>query len=463
MKEYLDRLGSRSILTKVSDQVSVDYDIASILLSLEDKPIIFENIEGFSIRAAGNLFANRDLLALGLGIQGPNLVSKLQDAIDSPSDSKGTVAGFSESSWDHNERADLSKLPILKHFENEAGRYLTAGIVVAKFPNSSSENLSFHRMLVLDKDKVAARIVPRHLNQIMKEGRGEKIRVSVAIGPPPAVFVAASLQTKFGASEYNIANKLNGEKLRLSNSELSEIAYPSDTEILLEGWLDASDQADEGPFVDLTGTYDEVRRQPVIKFDRMHYNDDSVYQAVVASSSEHSLFMGLPQELKISQALSNSIPRTRGINLTPASNGYFHCIVSIDKGNDGDGKTAILNCFAASHPLKLVIAVDSDVDPFDLSAVEWALATRFQAESGLVVISGARGSSLDPSSGKLAVTSKMGLDATLPIKADRSKYARANLKFSNRSVSVLKALGFQIGPAHASQSAKKIAEPAATM
>ena len=160
---------------------------------------------------------------------------------------------------------------------------------------------------------------------------------------------------------------------------------------------------------------------PVITFTRMHLAKNAVYQTVVASTREHSLFMGLPQELKIRDALSKSVPKFRGINLTPASGGYFHCIVSIDKSNDGDGKTAILNCLAASHPLKLVIAVDSDVDPFDLEQVEWALSTRFQADTGIVMIKGARGSSFDPSSAKSAVTAKLGLDATLGVKQDPEK------------------------------------------
>jgi len=91
---------------------------------------------------------------------------------------------------------------------------------------------------------------------------------------------------------------------------------------------------------------------------------------------------------------------------------------------DGDGKNAILNCFAASHSLKLVVAVDSDIDPYDLDDVEWALATRLQADRGLILIEGARGSTLDPSSSKKGVTAKLGLDATLPVSADREIYAR---------------------------------------
>src|SRR5208283_420552 len=177
--------------------------------------------------------------------------------------------------------------------------YLTAGIVVARSPKSDSENLSVHRMLVLGKDRLAARIVPRHLNQILKESPEGKLKVSIVIGPPPAVFASAALQTQFGLSEYKIANRLLGGKLRLTSSERSDLPVPEDSEIVLEGTLYANEMSPEGPFVDLTGTYDEVRTQPVIKLDRMHYRKDSVYQAIVASTSEHSLFMGLPQELKI--------------------------------------------------------------------------------------------------------------------------------------------------------------------
>lgn len=425
MKEFLQTLVRKHFLQEVSRKVSPSLEIASILYSCQDRPIYFENVKGSTYTVAGNLYGSEKLLRLGLGLEDRNLAETVESAISNPSSEKGKVSGFRKSEWDYNGEVDLRKLPILKHFEGEAGRYITAGIVATKFPKTRDENLSVHRMLVLSKNKVAARIVPRHLNQIAKES-GKRVPVSIIIGPPPSVFLASSLQTSFGLSEYRIANKMAKGKLDLMSSESSDIAVPRDSEIILEGYLDPNHLAKEGPFVDLTGTYDEVREQAVLTIERMHARDDSVYQAVVASTREHSIFMGLPQELKIREALSKAVPKFRGINLTSAGRGYFHCVVSIEKSNDGDGKTAIVNCFAASHPLKLVVAVDSDIDPFDLAQVEWALATRFQADRGIVLIKGARGSSLDPSSGKLAVTSKLGLDSTLPLSADRSKFTGAS-------------------------------------
>jgi UbiD family decarboxylase len=442
LKEFLSSLQAIGSLAVIKEEISPDLEVSAVMNALQDRALLFENVEGSTLRLAGNLYGKRDNLELGLKVKPGSLLQTIDEALRNPSASKGKLSDYKKTDWSYSGEADLSKLPILKHYSKDAGFYMTAGIVAARFPGSDMENLSFHRMLVLSKNKVAARLVPRHLNQIGKDVSTKKFPVSIIIGPPPAVFLAASLQVDYGLSEYRIANKLAQGTLELTKSELSDIAVPIDSEVILEGYIDFEELTDEGPFVDLTGTYDEVRKQPVITLQRMRYRADSVYQAVLASTAEHSLFMGLPQELKIREALAKSVPGFRGINLTTSSGGYFHCIVSIDKGNDGDGKTAIMNCFAAAHPLKLVIAVDSDVDPFDMRQVEWALATRFQADSGVVLLKGARGSSLDPSSGKSAVTSKLGLDATLPIKKDRNAFERATVKNSERVAAILKSFKY---------------------
>jgi len=436
VKEFLHSLQDNKLLKTVSEPVMGDLEISSILCEFQNTAFLFDRVTGSSMSVAGNLFCRRENIETGLRISPGTLVDVVESAIRNPSSSKGRVSNFSKSDWSYNGQADLTKLPILTNFEGEAGRYITAGIVVAKFPGLKWENLSVHRMLVVSQNKVAARIVPRHLSQIGREAQG-KVPISVVIGPPPSVFLSSSLQTQYGLSEYAIANKLSEGDLELTYSENSDVAVPLDSEIVLEGHIDFNELMDEGPFVDLTGTYDAVRKQPVITFERVHWKENPVYHSVVASTREHSIFMGLPQELKIREALSKALPKFRGINLTPSGGGYFHCVVSVEKSSDGDGKMAILNCFAASHPLKLVIAVDSDVDPFNLAEVEWALATRFQADGGTVIINGARGSTLDPSCQKVGITSKLGLDATLPINQDKHKYTKA-MPASSSHIDLLK-------------------------
>ena len=200
MKEFLSSLKANHSLTIVKENVSPEFQIASVLSKFQDRPFLFESVHGSSFGVAGNLLSTRENIELGLRLNKGTLLGTLENAIKNPTQ-KGRVSSFKRSDWQFNEEADLSKLPVLRHFENEAGNYITAGIVAAKFPGTDSENLSFHRMLVLSKNKVAARIVPRHLSQIAKD-TGGKVPISMMIGPPPEVFVSASFQLQYRISEY---------------------------------------------------------------------------------------------------------------------------------------------------------------------------------------------------------------------------------------------------------------------
>jgi UbiD family decarboxylase len=361
-------------LITVASEVSPKFEVAYILNEVGEKPTLFTNVSGFpQVSIAGNLFASRKLLAESINTEEDKLYTKINNALSNPKPCGVTPVCL----WDRTVDADLTSLPVLTHYSGEAGPYITAGIVFADYPGSKSVNLSVHRMLVLGKNKVTARIVPRHLYQIAKEAAGE-VPIALVNGVEPPVFLSSSLQPAFGVSEIEVANSLAEGRIELYECA-NGVRVPRESEIVMEGTLTIREQVEEGPFVDLTGTYDDVRFQPVLTFKTMHFRKKPIYHAVVAGSSEHKIFMGLPQELKVLDVLSKSIARVRGINFTDGGCGYFHCVVSIEKNNDGDGKTAILDCFAASHSLKLVIVVDSDVDPFKWSEVEWALATRFQA------------------------------------------------------------------------------------
>lgn len=424
MRTYLEELQRAGDLVEVHEPVSVEYEIATLLARAQQTPFLFRRVRGYDAEVAGNLWPSKARLARALHIKEAALLDTIGAALSSPRPVRARP--FERDHWDLNTEADLRRLPVLKHYRGEAGFYLSSGVVAARYPEKRIENLSVHRMLVLNRKEVVARIVPRHLLHLAQASGGE-VDVAVSVGVEPAVFLATALQPPYGVGEYEVANALLNGRLQLMEAEAGAAAVPMTAEIVLEGRLSVKKQVSEGPFVDLTGTYDEVRQQPTIRFTRMHLRKRPIYHATVGACAEHTLFMSLPQELKILDYLRRVVPRVRGVNLTPAGSGYFHCIVSVDKATDGDGKTAIVNCFAASHPLKLVIAVDADVDPYDLTAVEWALATRFQADRGLVVVSGARGSTLDPSSEKKGVTAKLGLDATLPMEKDRAAFRRADL------------------------------------
>jgi UbiD family decarboxylase len=173
----------------------------------------------------------------------------------------------------------------------------------------------------------------------------------------------------------------------------------------------------EGPFVDLTETYDVVRMQPVIEIDCVTHRRDAIYQALLPGLAEHKLLMGMPREPTIYAAV-NEVCRCANVCLTVGGMSWLHAVVQIDKQKPDDGLRAIAAAFEGHSSLKHVVVVDLDVDPLNTAEVEWAIATRFQADRDLLIFRDQPSSSLDPSAhhvpGQKARAAKMGLDATVP-------------------------------------------------
>jgi UbiD family decarboxylase len=226
--------------------------------------------------------------------------------------------------------------------------------------------------------------------------------------------VAAASSPRFGVFEVDVASKLLGN-LWVYESPVHGNPVPLGSAVVIEGLL-SRDMAEEGPYVDVIGTYDRVRNQPVLKVLKVYLDVNELTHVILSGGLEASLLIGFTREAAIWEAVSKVVARVHKVRLTPASGGWLHAIISIDKRHEGDAKNAIMAAFAAHPSLKHVIVVDSDIDPDDPSQVEWAIATRFQADEDLVIVRNVRGSTLDPSS-RDGLTAKMGIDATKPLNA----------------------------------------------
>jgi UbiD family decarboxylase len=208
---------------------------------------------------------------------------------------------------------------------------------------------------------------------------------------------------------------------------------PADAEMVLEGIMSVEKETLEGPLTDVTGTYDIRRSQPVIKLVGIMHRKDSIYQALLPSGTEHKLLMGLPRETKIWETVAKVVPRVKAVNLSSGGCGWLHAIISIEKQTDEDGKNALMATFAAHPSLKHAVVVDSDINVFNSEEVEWAIATRFQADRDLIIIPNARGSTLDPSADQeTGLTTKLGVDATRPLSKPREKFERAEIPINER-------------------------------
>ena len=398
-------------------------DTSSALMKDQNATCVFSDLNGG--RAAGNVFSTREKIAKALNVPKDGIVNHLLDAIGTPKPCEEVKApAFRQCSRD----VDLMSLPIPRYFPEDGGRYITSGVIVADY--NGKKNVSFHRMMIVDDKHIAVRLVPRHLFTLynMAKEKGEELNISICIGAQAEVLLAAATSMDFGADELEVASSMcvkgHGSPLKVGRCD-NGILVPADADYVLEGRITLKETT-EGPFVDITGTYDFERQQPVIEIDKIWTCKDPIFHLLLPGGYEHFMLMGLPREPMILKTVRQAVPRVRNVRLTEGGCCWLNGIVSIKKNKEGDGVNAIMAAFTGHPSMKNVIIVDDDIDIFDDREVEWAVATRMQADR-IMVINNAAGSSLDPSShGK--TTSKVGYDATIPLDQDRSLYMKAKLR-----------------------------------
>lgn len=438
LRSFLEEMEKKGEVIHIRDQVSPRFEVSSIMKAFDGGPILFFNqVEGYTTKIVANVCGTRQRLCSALKVNPEGLYQRLVEAQLSPVSPKLVKEGPVKEVM---EKPNLAKIPILIHFERDAGAYITSAIVSARSPDGKIENVSIHRLQVLDENHLAIRLVPRHLHQMWrmaKEGKGD-LEVAISLGLHPAISLAATMSPPFGVSEFGIANALLENGMTLTKGEKVDAYGPADAEMMLEGILSTERETLEGPLVDITGTYDIQRKQPIIEVVNVMHREDYLYQALLPSGAEHKLLMGLPRETLIWEAVRRVVPRVGAVNLSMGGCGWLHAVVSIEKQVEGDGKNAILAAFGAHGSLKHAIIVDTDIDVFNPVEVEWAIATRFQANEDLIVIPQARGSTLDPSADQeTGTTTKLGIDATRPLTRPKEKFEQARILTDKRIAKII--------------------------
>ncbi len=410
-------------LVVVREPVKKELEITKYLLRYKTKPVLFEDVGGWKV--AGNLWSTRERIARFLNVEGNGLLHMLAEAMENPR-SYMTVGS---APFTANSTADFSlfELPIPKYYPKDGGQYFTSAMVIAK-DEEGFVNMSFHRMMVRDERSAAIRLVPRHLYAMWKDKaeHGEELDIRIVVGNPVHLLLAGAVSTAYGVSELEIASAMSEKAFGrpIDVVELGGIPVPVESEFVFEARI-TPELVDEGPFVDITGTYDIVRKQPLVVFERLYHVDEPIFHALLSGGYEHFMLMGLPKEPQIYASVKKVVPKVHGVRLTEGGSMWLHAVVSITKQHNGDGKNAILAAFAGHPSLKHVVVVDEDINIYDDREVEWAVATRFQADKDLIIITNARGSSLDPSAEK-GLTAKWGIDATKPL-GKKEEFERANV------------------------------------
>ena len=418
LRSYLQQLTRSGEMLTIDAPISKTYEMAGILKKLEPRPVLFENVKESPFRVLGNLLCSKAAFASYFSLEVKDIIPSLTQAIEYHSPCPVvTAAACQEVVIDH---PDLDDLPILRHSSLDGGNYISAGVFIARHPEYG-QNLDFHRLMQFSRTEMAIRVVRgRHFDKYLEEIGS--LDVAVCIGVPPHVLAAAATSVELGVDELEIANALSishlNEPLNLVHARTVDLLVPAEAEFVLEGTVYRDRRHSEGPFVDLTETYDIVRNEPVFEVKSITHRKDAIWHALLPGALEHKLLMGMPREPTIFKKV-NQVVNCLDVNINPGGCSWLHAIVQIDKQSDEDGKKAIQAAFAGHRSCKHVFVVDKDIDIYDPQAVEWALATRFQGQTDLVIMPNEPGSSLDPSSepsdAGVHLTTKLGFDLTKPL------------------------------------------------
>lgn len=428
-RSFVDQLDKEGELIRIKKEVSTEYEMAGIMVAMDEKPVFFEKVKESDIPVVGGLVSSMDLIAKALNVEKIKVIPKLYKAMNNPVKPEIVKAG--ECQQVVKKDVDLTKLPIMRYTEKDGGKYIPSAIAIINDPELG-RNTCFHRLMLIDKNRFVGRLVEnRGTYNALQKTDGE-LDIAICIGNPTSVLLAAATSLAPGVDELGMANAL--EKLELVKCKTIDVEVPKDCEIVLEGRI-TKEMASEGPFLDLTSIVDRVRQQPIVEIKCITHKKNPIYQTILAGKNEHKFLMGLPRTPTIFNEV-NKVCECKDVYITPGGCSWLHAVIQINKKNPDDGKKAIEAAFKGHKSLKHCVIVDEDINIYDPHDVEWAIATRFQANRDAVIIPDQRGSSLDPSGdlseGKKARTCKMGIDATIPETGtgkgfERQKYRKVDL------------------------------------
>lgn len=415
LRAFIDQIKNLNQLHIIKKKVSTKYEIAALTAKVDGtNAILFENIKESKLRLVANLVGTRARFAKAVNTKESNIHEKMISAIEHAKKPK-TV---SEGKFMENRTKDLSILPIVTHFEKEPGPFITSSIIYTLNQEKNAQNSSFHRLMPLDKTHFSIRMVEgRHLHRsfVYAKEHGEDLKVAITVGVHPAISIAGAYQAEWGEDELEIANAILGSKLTLSKVPYSGMKVPTGAEIVMEGKI-LKDKTHKEWMVEMLRTYDFKREQPVFELENLYYRNNAIFHDILSGYSEHRLLMGMPIEAKLNRDVRKSFPQAKKVVMSDGGCNWLHAVVQITKKKDSDAKKVIEKTFAAHRSLKMVTVVDEDIDPSNAVSIEYAMATRFQADKDLIIVEKVRGSSLDPSSDqKNLLTAKLGIDATRPL------------------------------------------------
>ena len=416
-RAWIEDWEKRGWLSRIRKPVEARYMVGGITRKLgKEKAVLFEQVSCYAVPLVTNFIFSREALAASLGMEEKDLIPRFQRAMEKPCPCEVLEKSpFQENVLTRNLNP-LKLFPIPTYHERDAGPYITAGVLIAKDPETGIRNASIHRIRVFEDGVMSLLILPRHLELCFQKAMRMKrpLEVAVSIGLDPFTLLASQAILPFGVDELEVANAMReNSPLKLARCATVDLEVPADSEIVLEGVLDPLDTRVEGPFGEFPRYYSPEAARPTFKLSAICHRDKPVYYSILPAAREHLLLGAIPREAGLLADVRRAVPSVRAVHLTYGGTCRYHLVISMAKQHEGAPRVAMIAAMANNADIKHVTVVDDDVDIFDMEQVEWAMATRFQGDRDLLVIPRIQVSHLDPSA--LGFGTRVGFDATAPV------------------------------------------------
>ena len=416
MRSFLKQLAERDELHEIDREISPEFEISAVLKLRDlDRAQVFRNVIGARMSVVGNLLNKRDRYALGLGVTPKDLDARCLHGVENQIPPVIVDEGPVQEVV-HTDEPDLAAImPVPHWFELEGAPYITAGVIIAKDPETGLRNVSIARLRLEGGARMMAGIAKNHHLFILAEkarARGEQLEIAVVIGNHPAVLLGSQMYVNLGDDEYDIVGGLLGEPLELVKCRTVDLEVPAHAEIVVEAVLDPTDLIEEGPVSEFPGFYVRYGAGIAASARAVTHRKDAIFQVVLpAYASEHCLLGAVAIGATLTAQLRAVIPAVRRVFITHGGMGRLHAVISMHRPKLGEGKRAVMLAMGLVNLLKHVIVVEDDVDVESPTEVEWSLAARFRGDEDLIIVKGAKADRCDPVHEDLTVT-KIGMIAT---------------------------------------------------
>ena len=448
LRDFIAALEQLGQLKRISQEVDPNLEMTEIcdrVLRQGGPAILFENPKGSDIPVLANLFGTPERVAYGMGADSTDKLKEIGELLaflKEPEPPKGMKdaweklpifkqvlnmapkevkkAPCQDQVW-RGEEVDLAKLPVQTCWPEDAGPLITWGLVITKGPLKDRQNLGIYRQQVIGKNRVIMRWLSHRggaldLRDWQEQHPGEPFPISVALGADPATILGAVTPVPDTLSEYAFAGLLRGNKTELVKSLSNELQVPASAEIILEGFIYPEDMADEGPFGDHTGYYNEVDSFPVFTIETVTLRQDPIYHSTYTGRPpDEPAILGVALNEVFVPILKKQFPEIVDFYLPPEGCSYRMAVVTMKKQYPGHAKRVMMGVWSFLRQFmytKFVIVCDDDVNARDWQDVIWAMTTRMDPARDTTLVENTPIDYLDFASPVSGLGSKMGLDAT---------------------------------------------------